>query len=92
MATIIEWQRRQHKLLSKAHIKINQSLDSFIALFNSTLEGIFISKDGIVIEVNNAMCDMINYNREEIIGKSPLLFVAEDSKELYYRKDAREHE
>ncbi len=76
LSTVIGLQRRQNRLLSQAHKEINQSLNSFITLFNSTLEGIIISKDGTIIEVNDAMCDILKYSKEEIVQKTTLDFVA----------------
>ena len=86
LATIIAWQGRQHRLLSSANTKINQSLDSFITLFNATIEGVVITKDGLVVEANSSLCKMLQYSKDEIIGKDPLFFAAPEYKEFLIEK------
>jgi PAS domain S-box-containing protein len=46
----------------------------FKELWDATLEGIVIHDKGIIVEVNEAMCNMFGVTREQTIGKSILFF------------------
>ncbi len=72
---IIVWQRIQHARLHRANEKTEEALASFKSLFNSTLEGIALLKDGKAIEVNDSLLEMIGYTREELVGRSAVEFI-----------------
>jgi len=56
----------------KAEDALNEIKDSYIGLFNSVTEAIYIiSEKGIFIDVNNGAVKMYGFSREELIGKTP---------------------
>jgi two-component system, cell cycle sensor histidine kinase and response regulator CckA len=58
----------------QAEIALRASESQFRELWGATVEGITIQENGIVVEVNDAMCRMFGYTREQVIGKSLLEF------------------
>ncbi len=48
---------------------IRRSEERFRTLFEATLEGIAIVRNGVILEVNNAMSGIFGYPPEEIIGR-----------------------
>lgn len=66
-------QTRQVKALEK----YRASVQSYISLFDSIPDGIYIhDKDGTFIEVNKGVEKMYGYKKEEVIGKSPSFLAA----------------
>jgi len=56
----------------KAEEMLRESEKSYLGLFNSVTEAIYIqSQDGVFIDVNNGVEQMYGYTREELIGKTP---------------------
>ncbi|HCV42544.1 MAG TPA: hypothetical protein DGH68_03600, partial [Bacteroidetes bacterium] len=53
---------------------LRESESQFRELWEATVEGIVIHDQGIVVEVNEAMCRMFGRAREQVIGKSLLDF------------------
>jgi PAS domain S-box-containing protein len=53
---------------------LRESESQFRELWGATVEGITILDKEIIIEVNDAMCQMFGYKRELVIGKSLLEF------------------
>lgn len=50
-------------------------------ILTTTQQGYWlIDDDGITVEVNPAMCAMLGYEAEELLGKTPFEFLTEDSK------------
>ncbi|MBI9073744.1 MAG: PAS domain S-box protein, partial [Melioribacteraceae bacterium] len=54
----------------QAEDALKESEERFSRLSNLTYEGILIHKDGVVIDVNEAIVKMSGYKREELIGKN----------------------
>lgn len=55
-----------------AEIDLIESKKSYLDIYNSVSEAIFIqSRDGIILDVNPAAEKMYGYNRKEFIGKTP---------------------
>ncbi|MFK5856099.1 MAG: PAS domain S-box protein [Bacteroidota bacterium] len=53
-------------------------------LIEATSEGYWeINKQGIIKVANNAMCEMLGFSMNEIIGKSSLVFTAHESRLLF---------
>lgn len=61
---------------------LQESQSRFKAFSEATYEGIFITENGVVIDVNEAACDMSGYSYNELIRKSALALIADESKEL----------
>jgi PAS domain S-box-containing protein len=54
------------------------------AILESTTEGFWlVDKDGKSLKVNRALCAMLGYEREEIIGRPPLDFVDETNRDIF---------
>ncbi len=56
---------------------INERLElstKYKAIFNSLSAGIVLLHDNEIVEVNQAFCKMLGYQKDEIIGKSPDFF------------------
>ena len=54
----------------KAENDLRSSEAHFRDLWQATVEGIAIHDNAIIMEVNDAMCQMFGYQREQVIGKS----------------------
>ena len=72
---------KEKELEKKLIEEKNYSINSFEALTNATIEGLIISDETrVCIQVNDTVCEILGYSKEEIIGKNILDFVAEKSK------------
>ena len=57
--------------------KLREIENSYIGLFNSVTEAIYVHKeDGIFLDVNEGAITMYGYPREELIGRTPQLVSA----------------
>jgi PAS domain S-box-containing protein len=63
--------------LKKTETELKESNLRFKQLADSTIEGIFIHKEGIIIDVNKSLLKITGYNKKEVIGKDIKMFVAE---------------
>ena len=89
VAVIIVFLMYRQYLLSKQNTKLIQtqnrlkdSVDEFQYLIDSTIEAIFILKDGKIIDVNLSGIKLFGYeNKEELLGLNPLLLVDNTSKQ-----------
>ncbi|RXK06782.1 cache domain-containing protein [Halarcobacter ebronensis] len=69
--------------IDKREDKLEQSLSSFKALFNSTMESIVLSSGYDIIDLNDVTVEIFGFeSKEEAIGRNVLDFVSEDYKEL----------
>src|SRR5690242_17413494 len=59
---------------------VRHSEERFRSLTAAAFEGIGISENGKVVEVNDQLMRMLGYTREEIIGRSVLDLVAPESR------------
>ncbi|MCK5293783.1 MAG: transporter substrate-binding domain-containing protein, partial [Arcobacteraceae bacterium] len=85
----IYWTRK----LAKDVIKEKESAEDFEYLFNHTIETIGLFQNNICINFNGAGCELFGFKtKEDAIGKSPLDFIAPDSRELAKRNIQREYE
>ena len=76
--TIRDISERKH-----AERLLRESESRFRELWETTVEGIAIHDEGIILEVNNAMCQMVGIGREQAVGRSILEFApAEASQAL----------
>jgi phosphoserine phosphatase RsbU/P len=52
---------------------LRKSEEKFRRIVETAAEGFFLmDKNLVIIDVNNALCRMLGYTREEIVGKSPM--------------------
>lgn len=68
---------------------LKESEDRFRQLAESSLEGILIHDKGVILDVNNAIAQLLGYEREECLGRSVLDFIRRDSEE-FLLKNLRE--
>ncbi len=69
----------------KAEEALRENEQRLRILSESAFEGIGITANGIVIESNDQLAAMLEYSREEIIGKSVANFVAPQSREYVHQ-------
>ena len=62
----------------QAELALRASESQFRDLWESTVEGIAIHDKGIILEINEAMCQLFRVGREQAIGKSLLDFAPKE--------------
>ena len=73
------WMRK----ITKANQVTKESLANFEHLFNNTIETIGIFQNGCCININEAGMKLFGFsNKEEVIGKTAMSFIAPDSIEM----------
>ncbi len=69
--------------IDKREDNLEESLDSFKKLFNSTLESIVLTKNGIIKDVNDITLSLFNANsKDEFIGKNMMDFILPDYRQI----------
>ncbi len=66
----------------EAEEALRASESDFRELWGATVEGIVIHDRGIVLEVNDAVCRVFGYPREQVIGKTLFDFTTTENHEL----------
>ncbi len=66
--------------------------DWFELLAETTFDGVGITQDGIVVEVNERLASMLGYERHEIVGAPVVKFVAPAHRELVQGREASRDE
>ncbi|HUC84650.1 MAG TPA: PAS domain S-box protein [Candidatus Acidoferrales bacterium] len=67
----------QHRLAKQMLL---ESEKRFHLLANATYEGICITENGVICDVNDQLLKMFGYERDEMVGKDIINFVAPDSR------------
>ena len=80
----IERFRLQEELAEKVR-QVKASEERFRQLADATFEGIAISKNGIILDVNEQFARIFGYAGEEVVGRPALDFVAPESQDLVRR-------
>ncbi|MCP4756279.1 MAG: PAS domain S-box protein [Proteobacteria bacterium] len=65
----------------KAEDDLKESEERYRALVDSSQEGLFLHKDGIIVEVNAAGAELFGYSVREMIGRNVFEFCAEEDRE-----------
>jgi|GEM_PF-4846662 len=65
----------QIKILKASLATHEETAMRYNNLFNASLQGILIEEDGIITDANPAIVRMFGYQRDDILGKSPLDFI-----------------
>ncbi|HEY9151254.1 MAG TPA: PAS domain S-box protein [Anaerolineales bacterium] len=76
----------------RAEEALRESEEHFRTLWESTVEGIVIHENGMILEVNPAMLNMFGYSREQVIGSSILQFAAPEAQDLLRQRIGAETE
>lgn len=62
---------------------IKESEERFKLLSEATIEGIALSKDGVILDVNDRFLEIYGFeNRDEVIGKEIIQFTVEEERDL----------
>ncbi len=56
--------------IRRAQIRSSDSEERFLLLSDIAIEGIVLIDKGIIVDANNAFCELFGYKRKEVIGKS----------------------
>ena len=68
----------------QAEDRIKESEEKYRKLIETTSEGVWIiSSEKKTIDVNQSLCDMLGYSRNEIVGRTPFDFVDELNHEIF---------
>ena len=75
------YERAQQEIAQRkaAEEEIRRSEERFRTLFEATLEGIAIVRNGVILEVNHALLAIFGYQPEELIGHQLSDLVSEDA-------------
>jgi PAS domain S-box-containing protein len=65
----------------KAEETLRESEQRLKTIAQATFEGIAITESGTVIDINAQMANMLGYEREELLGRNVMEFVAPESRE-----------
>ena len=79
-----------HDITANKHAEeaLRNSQQSYIGLFNTVVEAIYIhDRNGFFIDVNAGVEKMYGYKREEVIGKTPEFLAAPGKNDLQYIND-----
>lgn len=74
------WNHTLERRVAARTAELEQTQNRFRQLVDATFEGIVVSKNGIIIDVNHQIAVMLNYELSEIIGMSVLDCVAPESR------------
>ena len=86
---------KTEKQLTEAGERLQNLLEEYEAIFESSLVGVMVLKNRILTKVNPRLAEMLGYTTEELLGKGPLqLHLSEDHfkkfSKKYYRRLAKE--
>ncbi|MBC7473647.1 MAG: PAS domain S-box protein, partial [Candidatus Sericytochromatia bacterium] len=73
-------------------IKIKESEERFRKFSEISFEGIAISENGKIIDINNSITNMLGYTKEEMLSLSRTSFVTEEYKSLVYKNSTSGYE
>ena len=72
--------------LSDLNNELIDSKEKFRSLSEAAFEGIVFSENGIILEVNNAFCDMLGYTHHELVGMEVKMLVTPEERENVRKK------
>jgi len=76
----------------KMENKLKDSEERFKLLSEANFEGIAITRDGIILDINEQFADMIGCTTEEVVGKHVTDYVAPDFRELVINNLSNQYE
>jgi PAS domain S-box-containing protein len=83
IATVIRQELIADRPLASA---LKESEERYERLADAAFEGLVFSKDGIIVDANARLAEMLGFSREELIGMPVAQIVAPDSRELVRRR------
>jgi diguanylate cyclase (GGDEF)-like protein/PAS domain S-box-containing protein len=72
----------------RAEEALRESEERLHVLADSAFEGILITDEGVILEVNRALTDMFGYEASDVLGRSPMEFVTPEHRDLVQKKIA----
>jgi diguanylate cyclase (GGDEF)-like protein/PAS domain S-box-containing protein len=72
----------------RAEEALRESEERLHVLADSAFEGILITDEGVILEVNRALTDMFGYEASDVLGRSTMEFVAPEHRDLVQKKIA----
>jgi len=91
LSIIIYFVQKTNKKLRIIKEKLEESLNNFEILINSTIQTVIIYKNGVCIDANDVACKMLGYKKEELIGKNILELFSDRYKKIVSDKMKEEH-
>lgn len=83
--------KRAEEALKKAHQELQRSRDFFHNVFNLAGDGIYVTDDlGLITFANKALCDMLDYEPDELAGRPAVDLTPELAQEGAHEKMVRE--
>ena len=76
----------------KLEVAYHESEERFRVLHDASLSGIFIHDKGLILECNQAICDITGYSYEELIGKNSFSLFTEKDREIAYQHSTELYE
>ena len=81
-----KWSKTLEQRVATRTKELKQSENRFRLLVSATFEGIVVSKNGLIIDANQQIATMLNYELPEMIGMAVLDCVAAESRTLVARR------
>jgi len=70
--------------------KLRESEEKYRTLLETTSEGCWLLNHELkTIEVNNALCKMLGYRQDEMIGKTPFDFVDDENRKIFIEQTSK---
>jgi len=70
--------------------RLRESEEKYRTLIETTSEGAWmLDREGKTSNVNQSLCDILGYSREEIIGKSPPYFADDENRKIFRAQMAK---
>jgi diguanylate cyclase (GGDEF)-like protein/PAS domain S-box-containing protein len=76
----------------EAEEALRESEERLRRLADAALEGILVTDEGVILEANRALTDMLGYEASEVVGRSAVEFIAPEHRELVRQKIASGNE
>jgi PAS domain-containing protein len=67
---------------ARLHTRVRRNEERLRSLADSAFEGILITEEGVILEANRALTDMMGYEPEESVGRSAVEFVVPEHRDL----------
>ena len=84
---VIRETSRNTLILEKEVLERKKSEHSYRTMFDSAPEGVWmIGPDRRTLQVNQKMCDMVGYTREEMIGRNPIELADQENGKIFEDK------
>ena len=76
----------------EAEEALRESEERLCRLADAALEGILVTDEGVILQANRALTDMLGYEASDVVGRSAVEFIAPEYRELVRQKIASGNE